>query len=346
VSRAPASLPSARRLAELARALRGVRVTVLGDPVLDEFHTGEILRVSREAPVLILEHQGTTLAPGGAANAAVNLASVGVRVALVGRVGADDAGRRLRSLLRQARVGVRGLLTERGHATPVKSRVLAGGPHSARQQIVRIDRGTGQSSPSPALLRRMVRAATEARGRGGALLLADYDYGAATPEIAARLVGRRRGPVFLDSRFRIADYRGVAAATPNAAELETALGLRLAPEDDRGVLRAGARLRRRIGAEALLVTRGSRGMALCVAGRRGVVVPVFGSDEVADVTGAGDTVIAVFTATRSAGGSWIEAASLANVAGGLVVMKRGTATVTVEEILAALASGRPPQRES
>lgn len=339
-------LPPPERLAALVETLPAARITVVGDPVLDEFQTGEIQRVSREAPVLILEHRGDRHVPGGAANAAANLASLGVPVTLVGRVGRDEAGRRLRELLERLGVGVERLVAEKGFTTPVKSRILAGGAHTAKQQVVRIDRGTRAVPPSAATRRSLLAAARAARRRGEALLLADYGYGVVEPGTAVALAGSGEGSIFLDSRFRVSEYRGVSAATPNVAELEAALDLRLDDEDDEALLRAGAALRRRLGAEALLVTRGSRGMALCRRRRRGLLIPVFGSDEVADVTGAGDTVIASFTAARAAGADWVEAAALSNVAGGLVVMKRGTATLTRREILRALRHGPPRRAES
>ncbi len=327
--------PLARSLA-LLEALARARVTVVGDAVLDLFEIGEIARVSREAPVLILEHRRTELAPGGAANTAANLAALGVRTGIVGRTGEDEHGRMLRDLLEERGVDVTHLLPEARWPTPAKVRILAGSPHTAKQQVVRIDRGTREQEPSPSTRRRVAAAARRARRRGDGIVLADYGYGLVDPALPGSL-GPGTGPVTLDSRFRLAAFRGVDAATPNLEELERAAGARLEDGDLVGIAAAGRRLRRRIGAEALLVTRGSGGMTLLQKGRRPVHVPVFGSDEVADVTGAGDTVIATFTAARSAGASWLEAAWLANVAGGLAVMKRGTATVTREEIGSALA---------
>ena len=327
--------PLARSL-EILAALPRVRVTVVGDAVLDLFEIGEIARVSREAPVLILEHRRTELAPGGAANTAANLAALGVRASLVGRTGNDEHGRMLRDLLHSRGVEVDALFAEDGWPTPAKTRILAGSPHTAKQQVVRIDRGRRDAPPGARLARRIEAAARRARRRGDGIVLADYGYGLVTPALAEAL-GPGPGPVTLDSRFRLAEFRAVDAATPNLEELERAAGRRLDDDDLAGIAAAGRVLRRRTGAAALLVTRGSRGMTLLEKGRPPVHVPVFGSDEIADVTGAGDTVIATFTAARAAGASWPEAAWLADVAGGLVVMKRGTATVTREEIAAALA---------
>lgn len=330
------------RLADLVRRFRGVRVAVAGDLVCDEFVHGEIARVSREAPVLILEHAGTEVVPGGAANAAVNLRALGARPVLVGIVGRDDAGDRLLAALARARIDLSGIGRERGYATPAKSRVLAGGLHTRRQQIVRIDRGARHGALPPAVVRREETRLRRALGRAAGLLIADYGYGAATPALL-RAVGRAipaGAPVMVDSRARVAAFRGVTACSPNQEEVENALGL--APlASDRAVLAAGKALLTRTRDRAVLVTRGAAGMVLFEPGARPLPVPAFGSGEVADVTGAGDTVIAVFTLARIAGGTFAEAASLANVAAGLVVMKYGTAVVTPDEVLRALGAGFP-----
>ncbi|RMF74915.1 MAG: sugar kinase, partial [Acidobacteria bacterium] len=314
------------------------RVVVAGDAMLDEFVYGEIARVSREAPVLILHHRRTEIAPGGAGNTAANLAALGVRTTLVGRIGRDEQGARLRDALAALGVDTAGLIEDPRYQTPTKTRILAGSPHTAKQQIVRLDRGDRPCAPRAAVVRRMTERVARAARRGAAVILADYGYGGLAPDWPARLDGRR-GPLVVDSRFRVERFRGVDAATPNLEELERACGLRLDDDDTAAIERAGRALARRLGAEALLVTRGSRGMTLLERRRAPAAIPVFGSDEVADVTGAGDTVIAVFTAARVAGASWREAAELANVAGGLVVMKRGTATTSREELAAAIEDG-------
>jgi rfaE bifunctional protein kinase chain/domain len=175
------------------------------------------------------------------------------------------------------------------------------------------------------------------------VLLADYGYGGADAPLAAEILSKRSGGlVTLDSRFALPSYRGVDAATPNLEELETSTGVRLRDEDDDGIAEAGRRLKRQLASRALLVTRGRRGMTLLESRRRPVHVPAFGEDEVIDVTGAGDTVIATFTAARATGATWHEAAELANVAGGLVVQKKGTATVDTDEIAEALRENWEP----
>jgi rfaE bifunctional protein kinase chain/domain len=306
--------------------------------VVDEFVHGEIARVSREAPVLILDYQSSSYALGGGANAAANLRALGARVRVHGRVGRDEPGRRLLELFEERRIDRTGIVRDPAYQTPVKTRILAGGAHTSKQQIVRIDRGRAGQPLSRAvggeILSRIARHARNLH----ALLVADYDFGAASPAMLAA-VRVRPAIVTLDSRFRVQAFRGVTAASPNVAEVEQALGVHIRDDDPAGLTRAGERLRRTLQASAAVITRGSRGMSLFERGRPPLHLPAFGGDEVADVTGAGDTVISAFTLALAAGATFAQATALANVAGGLVVMKRGTATVTGAEILHALDEG-------
>jgi rfaE bifunctional protein kinase chain/domain len=315
----------------LARVPR-VRVAVVGDLVADEFIYGQIDRVSREAPVLILGYDSTEVVPGGAGNAANNAAALGARVALVGVVGRDGAGTRLVAALR-SRADVSGIVRAGGYVTPVKTRILAGGVHSAKQQVVRIDRAGGRITP--AIRRRVEQALAAVIRRVDVVIISDYGSGLVTPEMWRRALAAarvRRAPlVLVDSRYALDGFTGLTACTPNESEVEALLGVKI--DDDRGVLeRAGRTLLERMRARAVLITRGSRGMALFEPDRPTDHIPIVGSDQVTDVTGAGDTVIATFALALAAGAPFGLAARLANHAGGLVVMKRGTATVTREEL--------------
>jgi D-glycero-beta-D-manno-heptose-7-phosphate kinase len=323
------------RLLALIDRFRRARIVVVGDLVADEFIYGRVSRLSREAPVLILEYDATEIVPGGAGNAASNVAALGGRVTLAGAVGRDDAGDRLVESLEER--GVRlDLVRSREVATPVKTRILAGGVHSVKQQIVRIDRA-GAGAAKPAVVRDVVARAKRSARKADAIIASDYGSGLLSPRALAR-IRPRQAQLFVDSRYRLLEYRGMTACTPNESEVESLLGIRI--DDDLEVLeKAGRTLLRKTGAGAMLVTRGSRGMALFEPGAPTVRVPIFGSDEVADVTGAGDTVIATFALARAAGATFEEAARLANVAGGLVVMKRGTATVSADELRAAVRGG-------
>ena len=326
-------------LLSLASALTGRTVAVVGDLVADEFVYGRVARVSREAPVLILEYDTTEIVAGGAGNAANNVAALGGRPALVAITGDDDVGRRLAASLHPGVDGT-GVLRLKAR-TPVKTRILAGGIHSAKQQVVRIDRASTYT------LTRDVRQAFERAAlarceAADAVLISDYGSGLVTPALASRIRARLRRaghpvPVLVDTRHQLLGYRGLTACTPNESEVEAALGVAL--DDNPAALeRAGREILERTAMEAVLITRGSRGMALFVRGARTVHIPIVGTDEVADVTGAGDTVMATMALSLAAGASFESAARLANRAGGLVVMKRGTATVSIDELTQALRS--------
>jgi rfaE bifunctional protein kinase chain/domain len=325
-------------LLKLIAACKGKRVVVFGDLIADEFVYGRIARVSREAPVLILEYDATEIVPGGAGNAANNVASLGGIVRLVSLAGRDEAGRRLFKVLPRA-VERAGISRPGGYRTPLKTRILAGGIHSAKQQVVRIDRFT--SEPVTDAQRAVAeRAARRAIRNADAVLISDYGSGLVQPrfvaELAAALKSKKRHvPILIDSRYALTRYRGLTACTPNESEVEQVLGVRI--DDNKAVLeRAGRALLKRTRMAGVLITRGSRGMALFEAGKPTVHIPIFGSDQIADVTGAGDTVMATMTLALAAGATFEEAARLANYAGGLVVMKRGTATVSAPELRRAV----------
>jgi rfaE bifunctional protein kinase chain/domain len=338
-------LKEGERLRKIVEAFPKVTVTVLGDLVADEFVFGEISRVSREAPVLILKHRERTIAPGGGANAANNLADLGVNVLPVGIVGDDEPGRLLIKHFRHKRIPVSGVLKDKSYTTVTKTRILAGMTHTSRQQVVRVDREPADA-PNPHLTRELYLAARNYAHASDALLVSDYGYGAATPAIVSTL--RQKGklgsvPIILDSRYRMLQYEGVTAATPNEPEVEEALGMRIG-QDWNKVVAAGEELISRLKLQSLVITRGRDGMVAFNHKHKPVDIPISGSDQVADVTGAGDTVIAAFTAALAAGATTEEAAHLANYAGGVVVMKRGTATVSSAELLDAIDKAPPATR--
>jgi rfaE bifunctional protein kinase chain/domain len=335
----------AERLTKIVESFPKVTITVVGDLVGDEFIFGEISRVSREAPVLILKHRERTVVPGGGANAINNLADLGVNVLPVGVVGDDEVGRLLLKAFRHKHIPVSGILKDKSYTTVTKTRILAGMTHNARQQVVRVDREP-ETEPNRHLKRELVLAARQYARASDALLISDYGYGAASPAIldAIRERGRLNGvPVILDSRYRMLQYSGVVAATPNEPEVEAALGLRIG-NDWSSLCSAGESVMSRMKLRSLVITRGRDGMAAFTGKHKPVDIPIFGSDQVADVTGAGDTVIATFAAALAAGASTEEAAHLANYAGGIVVMKRGTATVSRRELLDALEQSPPATR--
>lgn len=333
---------TAARLSAIIDTFATRRVLIVGDLIADEFIYGEVSRVSREAPVLILKYDTTRMVPGGAGNAASNVAALGARALLAGMVGAEDEGKRLLASFGKG-VDTRQVVRAKHYRTPVKTRILAGGIHSAKQQVVRIDRETGwplSEDVSEAFATKLAPALAEC----DAVLLSDYGSGLVTPDLALAIrraiearSPRRNIPIVVDSRYRLLDFKGLTACTPNESEVERALDVEI--DDDLDVLeKAGRTLLRRTGMQAVLITRGGRGMALFQPKLPTVHIPIHGSDEVADVTGAGDTVIATLTSALSAGASFEEASLLANFAGGLVVMKRGTATVSCEELKASVGA--------
>lgn len=330
----------ADRLVRIIEEFPKLTITVLGDLIADEFIYGEISRVSREAPVLILRHRERTVVPGGAGNAIYNLADLGVTVLPVGVIGDDEPGRMLLRAFRQKHISVSAIRRMKDRTTVTKTRVLAGMTHSSRQQVIRVDREP-ESLLDRAAMQELIY---ETRGyvrASDALLLSDYGYGAATPEIFDRIRARaslNSIPVTVDSRYRTLAYSGVTAATPNEPEIEEALRIKIG-EDTESLLEAGKMILQKMKLQSLLITRGKDGMVVFSRGQKPLFIPIHGSDEVADVTGAGDTVIATYTAALAAGADAESAARLANYAGGIVVMKRGTATVSRTELLRAVTSG-------
>jgi len=329
--------PTARYL-EIIQHFRGCPIAVYGDLVADEFVYGEISRVSREAPVLILNYRESSIVPGGAANAINNLHALGAQPVPLGILGNDDAGKALRRQFSRSKISLSRIRFMKGYTTPTKSRYSAGSAHSARQQVLRIDRGCAfvhSADSAKATRNELMALVKECKG----VLISDYGFGFVSPEVIARAVPNKKSlPVTVDSRFSLLQHRGVTACTPNESEVEQALGIKIG-SDTRKLEEAGATLLKQLQVEAVLITRGRDGMALFVAGEKPVHIPIFGTDEIADVTGAGDTVIAVFTLALAAGASFVEAARLSNYAGGIVVMNRGTATLSAEELRQAVIQG-------
>jgi rfaE bifunctional protein kinase chain/domain len=320
-----------QRLRDALARFEGKRVAVIGDLIADEYLYGKPARISREAPVLILRFTDREVRLGGAANAAHNVRALGATALPVGLLGQDAAGDEVHALFRRAGMDTEGISREAERPTPVKTRIMAGGYQATRQQVVRLDREP-EGGISGAAEARLIERLRAIGPTVDGFLVSDYGYGTVTARVyeAVLAAGRAGGvPVTVDSRYELPRFRGATAATPNEPEVEALTG---------DVLE-------RLDARLLLVTRGSRGMALFEREGPVTFMPIHGSDEIADVTGAGDTVISTFTVGLAARATPGEAAWLANVAGGVVVMKRGTATVTVPELLAALASdGGRPQR--
>jgi len=322
-------------LAARVRALPGRRVLVVGDFVADHYIYGQTDRVSREAPVLVVRYEHSEVKLGGGANVAANAAALGGRVTAVGVLGQDEMGRALRTAFRDAGIRVRSPRAP-GLATETKTRILAGGVNTTRQQMLRLDRTA--SGPLPARARAgLASAIREAAAGADAVVVSDYGAGVMcdeTRELLASLAADGL-PVCVDSRYALERFRGFTVCKPNEPELSALTGIAI--RDDASLLRAMRAAARLLRCKALVATRGRNGMAVW-DGRSLELLPVHGAEEAVDVTGAGDTVIAVLSLGLAAGGSVLEAAQLANVAGGLVVMKPGTATVSHGELLAGVAA--------
>lgn len=322
-------------LLSLLPRLKGKRVGVFGDLIADEYVYGTIHRFSREAPVFIVNYEDAQIGLGGAANAAHNIHAMGGIPAPFGVIGNDAPGRTLIEALKLKGIDSHGVVIEEERATFVKQRIVAGSPHSVRQQILRLDRC--QAILPDCACHESLQARIRSSLNGlDALIISDYGLGTAQPKHVAPILEecrRRNIGVFVDSRRQLEAFRGITAATPNEPEVEAILGRVL---DDNLLTEAGGELLGRLETEALLITRGRSGMALFSRGAQPVLIPIFGSTDIVDVTGAGDTVISVFALAVSAGATFYDAARLANCAAGIVVMKRGAATVTQEELKEAI----------
>jgi rfaE bifunctional protein kinase chain/domain len=307
------------------------KIVIVGDLVADQFLHGTIARVSREAPVFILRHDETETLAGAAANAAVNVASLKGNAVLVGAVGKDANGEALMEKLRASKVNCEFVIASGEIKTTTKVRVLAGQHYAPRQQVIRIDY-ENKNEISAELQDNLKNNLLLAAAGADAVIISDYNYGVANTEIfslAAEISKNKDIPLLIDSRFRLRDFPNATTATPNQEEVEQILG--------RNFTESGcAELCKNLGYEALLVTRGNDGMLLIENGKSPVHIEAVGAREPIDVTGAGDTVIAAYALGLASGLSFAESAALANHAGGIVVMKKGTASVDLDELTVSI----------
>jgi D-glycero-beta-D-manno-heptose-7-phosphate kinase len=317
------------------------RVVVVGDLVADQFLHGTIARVSREAPVFILRHNETKTLAGGAANAAVNVASLGGQAALIGVVGKDANGDVLLKKLQESNVDCRHIISSDKYKTTTKVRVLAGQHYAPRQQVIRIDYENSESFDGK-LQEKLTQNFLLAAENAHAIIISDYSYGAATEKIsrvARQVAADKKIPLLVDSRFGLKNFPGATTATPNQDEVEQILGKNFTEKDC-------IELCENLGYESLLITRGNKGMLLIEKNKSPVSFDAVGATEPVDVTGAGDTVIAAYALGLSSGLSFADAANLANHAGGIVVMKKGTASVNFEELIVSLSKKRNAKQKA
>jgi rfaE bifunctional protein kinase chain/domain len=318
---------------QYAKTFAGKKIAIIGDLVADQFLKGTIARVSREAPVFILRHEETETRCGAAANAAANVASLGGEPLLVGTLGTDANGKLLAKALAENGIAADHVIVDDHLLTTTKIRVLAGQHYAGKQQVIRIDyeNDRSMSGETAAKIRENLGSACEA---ADAVIVSDYNYGVANSEItdAVREIAKKRGiPLVIDSRFRLASFAGATSATPNLDEFEQIAGSGLTDKECDAV-------REKLGFDSLLVTCGNSGVLLLERGREPLRYKAVGPLEPVDVTGAGDTVIAAYTMALASGFAPAEAARIANHAGGIVVMKKGTATVSIEELVDSLGA--------
>jgi len=322
---------SSQEFKDIINQFKNLTIAVLGDIVADIYVYGKPVRLSREAPVLVVRHDGERILPGSAGNTIHNLCQLGARVFPVGVLGDDEAGRSLLAQFSTMNVDMGGLISLKERTTITKTRIMAGDDHTSKQQVIRIDREVREPLPESAQAR--IAAYIDAIGdKVQAFILSDYGYDVLTPDLLDQLktLATHR-TVVVDSRYRLRLFSGVTAITPNESEAEAASQISITDTQD--AVTVGRKLRDELNLGAVLITRGNRGMVLVDDSGKGSDIPICGSDEITDVTGAGDTVAAVFTASLAAGASFYQAARLSNYAGAVVVMKRGSATASPEEIL-------------
>lgn len=325
-------------LLDIVPKLKDKKIMVIGDIVADVYLEGKISRISREAPVLILEHSAERVLPGGAANATYNAAALGGDVYAVGIVGNDYAGSQLREDLMSKGIHADGLVIDAVRPTITKTRVMAGGQATVRQQIVRIDKECKEPL-RPETEEALLEYIKTTIKNMTAVVLSDYGSHTVAPRIREFVIEycRSRGiPCMVDSRYDVMSYKGITVVKQNETEAAAALGLKVVDAD--ALAQAGKTMLKKLGAEAILISRGPDGMLLFEKNGQISDIPVTNKSDVYDVTGAGDTVVATMILALAAGASYRDAARLSNFAAGIVVRKPGTATTSPEELKAAIGN--------
>lgn len=318
------------RLLGLLDRFSQAKILVIGDLTLDEFLTGQVERISREAPVLILRHEHTRQIPGGGANAVYNLAKLGAKVKVAGLVGKDIQGEALRNIFEDAQIDTKGILIDSDRPTVTKTRISGHARQSVTQQMVRVDRKSEQL-PHISLQQELAKYIQQETKTVDAVVCSDYGDGVFTPPVIKAGLGHSK--VIVDAQKELNRYRGATLFTPNLPEAELAVGYPI--KNAQTLQQAGEDLLNLTGAQLMLITRGEDGMSGFERKENDIVswhIPAFNRTDVFDVTGAGDTVVAALTGGLCVGGSFWEAAVLGNLAASIVVRQFGTATTTIEEM--------------
>lgn len=327
------------RLHSLIQSFKGKRVLVIGDMVADEYLIGRPTRISREAPVLILELDQERIIPGGATNVGANARSLSAEVFLAGVIGDDIAGQKLRQAITDLQICQEGLVADKHRPTSTKTRVMAGSSQIVQQHVVRIDRVDTSEIGEPSK-GQIISYIKQMLPTMDAIVLSDYENGVISSDIIETCISAARASnkiIVVDSHGSLFRFQGVTALTPNQPEAELTLGMTIHTLAD--LEEAGQRLLRGSNAQGVLITRGSEGMSLFEMGKPSLHLPIYHlpyANEIVDTNGAGDTVAATFTLALTAGASMAEAAYLANAAAALVVRRLGCASNTPEEIMSIL----------
>jgi len=318
---------NSQRLFNLLDRFQEPSILVVGDLALDEFVSGEVERLSREAPVLILRHENTVQIPGGGGNAVYNLAKLGAKVKVAGLIGSDPQGEALKTIFFEAGIDPSGLMAERDRATVTKTRISGHARQSVTQQIVRLDRKS-DFPPLDASLSQICQFVKQSQGRVDAVVCSDYGDGVLSSSVIQASLAH--SCTVVDTQRDLDRYQGATLFTPNLPEAEAAVGYSISNETL--LHQAGGDLLHLTQARYILITRGEQGMSLFSQTGEVYHIPPFNRTDVFDVTGAGDTVVAALTISLCAGGSPWEAAVLGNLAASIVVRQFGTATTNVAEM--------------
>lgn len=319
-------------LIPIVSQLQGKKILVIGDMVADIYLEGRISRISREAPVLVLEQAGEKIVAGGAANVVNNVATLGGEVYAVGLLGDDHAAAGIKKALQENGANTEGLLLDASRPTIAKTRIIAGGRATVSQQIVRIDKESHQPMNKDfeqKILKYIEKLLPKIEG----VVISDYGSGTVTPAIQKQLIKccrKRNIPSIVDSRYGIHEFKNIGYIKQNDAELAAAVGRELS--DEESLYDAGQELLNELSADGVLVTRGEKGMVLLEKDGAIHDIPVSDKSEVFDVSGAGDTCVATVILALAAGSEPAKAAEISNFASGIAVRKLGTSTVSATEL--------------
>jgi len=313
----------------------GKRICVVGDIIADVYIFGKPYRLSREAPVVVVKYEESKIYPGSAGNTINNLAALGAEVYPVGFIGSDSIGGKLLDFFTSTKnIDTSGIIQHTGE-TITKTRILAGDTHVSKQQVIRIDKDDRRKNTAKERSLLMERLASVASGVD-AIIVSDYGHGAVNPKVLEFVKDAAKKTIVVgDSRYGLRRYTGLTIITPNESEAYALAGL----PDNETIEEVGKKVLSGMNLKALLVTRGNRGMTLFLRSGKVHHIPISGKDDVTDVTGAGDTVCSAVALSLASGAGFLNAAKIANYAAGIVVMKRGTATVTLEELRKSIMNG-------